>query len=567
MSSQQADLIEAIGASLAVVVPPEELEAARTKVVLERPKIAEHGDFACNIAMQLARGLKRNPRGLAEAIVAELGRSTKSAALIAAAEVAGPGFINLRLRPAAKLEVVARILAQGDAFGRSARGGGEKTLVEYVSANPTGPLHLGHARQAALGDVLAAVLEAQGYAVTREFYYNDAGEQIANLSASVRARLAGLVPGDPGWPPLAYNGEYVADIARAYSQRQCVTADDRSFTASGDPDDLAAIREFSVAYMRHEQDLDLRAFGAHFDNYFLESSLYRDGKVDEVVVALIGAGKTYEMDGALWLKTTETGDDKDRVMRKSNGSYTYFVPDIAYHINKWQRGFRKVINVQGSDHKSTVDRVRAGLQGVNLGIPEGYPGYILHKMVRVVRGGEEVKLSKRAGDYVTVRDLIDWAGRDAVRFFLVSRKADTEFTFDVDLARSQSEENPVYYIQYAHARVSSVLAQWQERESGKLDQLLEVDLEPLSTPREAALLRRLSEYPEVLVEAADEMAPHQLAFYLKDCAADLHSYYNAERVLVDDESLKRARLALLLATRQVLRNGLALLGVSAPDKM
>lgn len=564
MSLEQPLIIESIQAALSALLPGYRFETA---VVLERPKIAEHGDLACNIAMQLARSLKRNPRELAEAIVARLALDARAGTLIESAEVAGPGFINLRLRAAAKQAVVQDILSEGARFGRSTRGAGEPVLVEFVSANPTGPLHLGHARQAALGDALAALLEAQGYAVTREFYYNDAGEQIANLTASVIARLKGLAPGDPGWPEAAYNGEYVLDVARAYAAGSTVVSDDRSFTASGNPSDEDDIRQFSVAYLRHEQDLDLRAFGVHFDNYFLESSLYRDGKVDAVVAALERAGKTYEKDGALWLRTTDLGDDKDRVMRKSSGAYTYFVPDVAYHIDKWQRGFKKVINIQGSDHKSAVDRVRAGLQWVDQGIAAGYPDYVLHKMVRVMKGGVEVKISKRAGSYVTVRDLIEWAGRDAVRFFLVSRKADTEFTFDVDLALSQSEENPVYYIQYAHARISSVLSQWQERDRGDFTVLPGVALAPLTSAREAQLLQRLGEYPRVLLQAAEENAPHQLAFYLRDCAADFHSYYNAERVLVDDEPTKLARLALLYATRQVLRNGLMLLGVSAPDKM
>jgi arginyl-tRNA synthetase len=567
MLAQQEQLIASIEAALVGLVPELGSGAAVPRVVLERPKIAEHGDLACNIAMQLARGMKRNPRELAEAIITALKNDPRASDLIAAAEVAGPGFINFRLQAGAKQQVVKQVLEQGEHFGRSGRGGGEKTLVEFVSANPTGPLHVGHARQAALGDALAALLEAQGFAVTREFYYNDGGEQIANLTASVAARLAGFAPGDAQWPEAAYNGDYVADIARAYLERESVVADDRSVTALGDPADLGAIREFAVAYMRREQDLDLRAFGVRFDNFFLESSLYRDGGVEAVVAALIAAGQTYEKDGALWLRTTDFGDDKDRVMRKSSGYYTYFVPDVAYHVSKWQRGFHHVINIQGSDHKSEAVRVQAGLQWVGAGIAPGYPDYVFHKMVRVVRGGAEVKISKRAGSYVTVRDLIDWVGRDAVRFFLVSRKADTEFTFDVDLALSQSEENPVYYIQYAHARISSVLGQWQEREAGQIERLSLVDLAPLTSVREAALLQRLAEYPGVLAAATDEMAPHQLAFYLRDCAADLHSYYNAERVLVDDPGTKLARLALLLATRQVLRNGLALLGVSAPDKM
>ncbi len=538
-------------------------------VLLERPKVAEHGDLACNIAMQIAKPLKRNPREVAQAIVDTLAANADAKVLIAAAEIAGPGFINLRLTAAAKQVVVKKVFEQGKAFGTQP-GNGEKVLIEFVSANPTGPLHVGHGRQAALGDALAALLEAQGHPVTREFYYNDAGVQIATLATSVQARAKGVKPGDAGWPEAAYNGDYIAEIAADFLAKKTVTADDRSFTASGDVNDVDSIRQFSVAYLRHEQDLDLQAFGVQFDNYFLESSLYTEGRVEATVKALIEAGTTYEQDGALWLRTTaftDIGDDKDRVMRKSDGTYTYFVPDVAYHLNKWQRGFAKAINVQGSDHHGTVARVRSGLRAVSdaqgLGLPKIYPDYVLHKMVRVMRGGEEVKISKRAGSYVTVRDLIEWVGRDAVRFFLISRKADTEFTFDVDLALSQSEENPVYYVQYAHARICSVLNQW----GGNTATLSDVDLSPLTSPREAALLQRLAEFPETLTMAAQDLAPHQVAFYLKDCAADLHSYYNAERVLVDDPALKQARLALLLATRQVLQNGLAMIGVSAPEKM
>jgi arginyl-tRNA synthetase len=540
-------------------------------IALERPKIAEHGDLACNVAMQIAKPLRRNPRDIATAIIEHLLANPAAAGLIASAEIAGPGFINLRVAAGAQQGVINTILEQGAAFGRAQRGAGHKMMIEFVSANPTGPLHVGHGRQAALGDALAALHEAQGWQVTREFYYNDAGVQIANLALSVQARLQGKQPGDADWPEAAYNGTYIADIASDFLAQKTVSADDRSFSASGDITDLNAIREFAVAYLRHEQDLDLQAFGVRFDNYYLESSLYSEGKVAAAVTALTGAGKTYEADGALWLRSTDYGDDKDRVMRKSDGSYTYFVPDVAYHITKWQRGYEKVINVQGSDHHGTVARVRAGLQAANVGIPAGYPGYVLHKMVRVLRGGVEVKISKRAGSYVTVRDLIDWVGRDAVRFFLISRKADTEFTFDVDLALSQSEENPVYYVQYAHARICSVLNQWIEREGGPLEEkiasLRDADLSQLASSRELALLARLGAYPGMLAQAAADLAPHQLAFYLKDCAADLHSYYNAERVLVDDAAVKRARLALMVATRQVLRNGLALIGVSAPEKM
>jgi arginyl-tRNA synthetase len=454
-----------------------------------------------------------------------------------------------------------------------------KVLVEFVSANPTGPLHVGHGRQGALGDAICALLEAQGYAVQREFYYNDAGVQIATLASSVQARAKGSKPGDADWPESAYNGDYIADIAADFIARETVSAaDGEPVTASGDINDIESIRRFAVAYLRHEQDLDLQAFGVRFDNYYLESSLYSDGKVEAAVSALKAAGKTYEQEGALWLKSTEYGDDKDRVMKKSDGTYTYFVPDVAYHITKWQRGFHKVINIQGSDHHGTIARVRAGLQAVGLGIPAGYPDYVLHKMVTVMRNGEEVKISKRAGSYVTLRDLIEWSagealdaegqrdltrGRDAVRFFLISRKADTEFVFDVDLALAQSDENPVYYVQYAHARICSVLTQW----GGDEAMLHTTDLSALNSPREASLLAKLAEYPEVLKKAADELGPHQVAFYLRELAGELHSYYNAERVLVDDAALKHARLALLLATRQVLRNGLALIGVSTPARM
>jgi len=412
-------------------------------------------------------------------------------------------------------------------------------------------LHVGHGRQAALGDAIAALLEWQGHEVTREFYYNDAGAQIEKLALSVQARARGIRPGEPGWPQEGYNGEYIEDIAREFVAK------------NGDKADVDAIRRFAVAYLRAEQDVDLQAFGVKFDVYYLESSLYTEGKVDRVVKAWSDNGKTYEHEGALWLRTTEYGDDKDRVVRKSDGSYTYFVPDVAYHVTKWQRGFRKVINVQGTDHHSTVTRVRAGLQALGLGIPQGYPDYVLHNMVKVMRGGAEVKISKRAGSYVTVRDLIDWVGRDAVRFFLVSRKADSEFTFDVDLALEKSEENPVYYVQYAHARVCSVFAQW----GGDPASLSDAELNRLDNPRELALAQRLAEFPEMLATAAQEHAPHSIAFYLRDLAGEFHSYYNAERILVEDEALRAARLALCAAVRQTLANGLSLLGVSAPEKM
>ena len=526
-----------------------------TPVGLDRPKQAAHGDYASNIAMTLAKRAKRNPRELALALVAALPAS----ALIERAEIAGAGFINFFVAPAARQAVVAQVLAERDAFGCSKAHAGERVMVEFVSANPTGPLHVGHGRQAALGDAIASLFEAQGYAVTREYYYNDAGQQIENLALSVQARARQLHGEDVAFPEDGYHGEYIREVAQRYLEE--VGHDEVQLC------NLDAIRVFAVAQLREEQDRDLRALGVTFDRYYLESSLYTDGRIDATVARLAASGKTYEKDGALWLKTTDYGDDKDRVMRKSDGSFTYFLADVAYHVTKWERDFPKVVNVQGGDHHSTVTRVRAGLQALGVGIPAGYPDYVLHKMVTVMRGGEEVKLSKRAGNSVSVRDLIDEAGRDAVRFFLVSRKADTEFVFDIDLARSKSDENPVYYLQYAHARVCSVLRQAGMTPESAVTELADADTSPLNSPYEQALLRRLADYPGELAAAARDAAPHQVTFYLKDLAQEFHSYYNAERFLVDDPQLQRARLALATATGQVLKNGLAVLGISAPSQM
>lgn len=556
MIQAKQDLLRALQESLAELSPGSTVPAA-----FELPKQAAHGDLACTAAMQLAKPLKKNPRELAQALIDALNRRAAVLQWVEAMEIAGPGFINLRLKAAAKQAVVGEVLRQAESFGRQPKNG-QHLMVEFVSANPTGPLHVGHARQGALGDSICHLFETQGWDVTREFYYNDAGVQIATLATSTQARIKGFKPGDAEWPANAYNGEYIADVAADFMARKTIKADDREFTASGDPDDLDNIRQFAVAYLRHEQDLDLQAFGVKFDHYFLESSLYTSGRVEATVAKLVAAGKTYEHEGALWLKTTDDGDDKDRVMRKSDGSYTYFVPDVAYHINKWERGFTKVINCQGTDHYGTIARVRAGLQGVGLGIPKGYPDYVLNTMVRVMKGGEEVKITKRAGGYVTLRDLIDWTSKDAVRFFLISRKADTEFTFDVDLAVKQNDENPVFYVQYAHARICSVL---QHRDDTPLE---EADMSLLAAPTEIALMLKLAEYPDMLGRAAADLAPHDVAFYLRDVAGAFHSYYAAERFLVDGNAeLTRARLALLAATRQVLRNALALLGVSHPDKM
>ena len=531
-------------------------------VEIERPKQAQHGDWACNLAMQLARLEKKKPRELAEALIAALPASD----WVEKVDIAGPGFINIHIRHAAKVAVIRTVIAQGAQFGMIPAATGQRVLVEFVSANPTGPLHVGHGRQAALGDAICALLQSQGSQVSREFYYNDAGNQIENLALSVQARARGIAPDTPQFPADGYRGDYILDIANDFLALKTVSGEKvAAVTASGAVDDLDAIRRFAVAYLRNEQDMDLKAFGVRFDNYYLESSLYSEGRVEATVNALKASGETYEDGGALWLKTTDYGDDKDRVMRKSDGAYTYFVPDVAYHITKWERGYARAINIQGSDHHSTVVRVRAGLQAVKRDIPVDYPDYVLHKMVTVMKGGEEVKISKRAGSYVTLRDLIDEVGRDATRFFLVSRKADTEFVFDIDLATSQSEENPVYYVQYAHARLCSVLAQYQS--AGALPGAEGADLSVLDSPRELTLLARLGEYPLALAHAAEELSPHLVSFYLRELAGDFHSYYNAERMLVDDEPLKHARIALASAVKQILGNGLALLGVSAPEKM
>ncbi|RIJ04524.1 arginine--tRNA ligase [Achromobacter sp. K91] len=556
---QQKQLISLIQAAVAQSLPD-----AVANVLLERPKVAAHGDVATNVAMQLAKPARRNPRELAQAIVDALMAQPGAASLIESAEIAGPGFINLRITAAARQAVIAAVAEQGAAFGRAPRNG-EKILVEFVSANPTGPLHVGHARQAALGDAICRLYDAIGWDVTREFYYNDAGNQIQNLAISVQARARGLTTDSPEWPADGYKGDYIADIARDFQAGATVHSDGVDVTATGNVDNLDDIRVFAVAYLRREQDLDLQAFGLAFDNYYLESSLYTSGRVEATVKALIAGGHTYEEGGALWLRTTElgTGDDKDRVMRKSEGGYTYFVPDVAYHKAKWERGFHRAVNIQGSDHHGTVARVRAGLQALEEGIPKEYPAYVLHKMVKVMRGGEEVKISKRAGSYVTMRDLIDWVGRDAVRYFLIQRRADTEFVFDVDLALSKSDENPVYYIQYAHARICSVI----NNAAMPAADVAQADAALLTAPTEFALMQRLAEFPNVVALAAQELSPHHIAFWLRDCASDFHTWYNAERVLVDDTALKLARLRLASTTRQVLANGLELMGVSAPERM
>jgi arginyl-tRNA synthetase len=524
--------------------------------VLERPRDPAFGDWATSLAMVLARPLKRKPREIAEAIVAGIDHSRAG---IASAEIAGPGFINLRMAADSFAAGLRSILAGGERYGRNDRGAGQPVNVEFVSANPTGPLHVGHGRQAALGDAIASLLEVTGWKVTREFYYNDAGAQIANLAISVQARARQHLGRDVPFPENGYHGEYIVEIAHRYLAEH-----------PGDPgaDDLDALRRFAVQALRQEQDLDLQAFGVRFDVYYLESSLYTQGHVEETLSALMAAGHGYEKDGALWLRTTDFGDDKDRVMRRSaekGGEPTYFVPDVAYHVTKWKRGFTRAINVQGSDHHSTVTRVRVGLQALDMGIPDGYPEYVLHQMVTVMRSGEEVKISKRAGSYVTVRDLVDEVGRDAVRYFFLMRKGDSQLTFDVDLARSQSEENPVYYIQMAHARMCGIFR------VGAIDPAAidgaGADLGLLTLEQEQEVIKALLDFPALVGGAAEALEPHRVATYLLDLARRVHLWYHTAHVLNEPEPILRARLVLARTAQIVLRNGLTMLGITAPERM
>jgi arginyl-tRNA synthetase len=536
---------------------------ARPAFVVERTKNRDHGDFATNVALLSAKAAGRKPRDLAVDIVAALPKN----GAIANVEIAGPGFINFFLGAAAYEREVASILDRGTAYGRSDAGVGRTAGVEFVSANPTGPLHVGHGRAAAIGDCIARVLDANGWNVVREFYYNDAGVQIMNLALSVQARGRGVDPESADWPADGYRGDYIKDVARAYLAKESVHADGEDIIGAGDADDLDAIRRFSVAYLRREQDADLRAFGVSFDVYYLESSLYVDGKVEETARTLVDSGHTFEDGGALWLRTTTFGDDKDRVMRKSDGTYTYFLPDVAYHLSKWQRGYERAITELGADHHGTLARVVAGLQALDTGIPKGWPEYVLHQMVTVTRGGEEVKLSKRAGSYLTLRDLIDEVGRDATRYFLIARKSDSQLIFDIDLARAQTNDNPVYYIQYAHARVASVMRQLAERAIAWDRANGIAHLARLDSATETGLMVELSRYPEVVESAGANLEPHLIATYLRELAAAFHLFYNSNQFIVDDAAVRDARLTLANATRQVLANGLDLLGISAPESM
>lgn len=530
-----------------------------SSIIIDRPKQIEHGDFSTNLSLMLSKKLKKPPREIAQDILNKL----PSSEFIEKIDIAGAGFLNFFLNKKAHQQIINEALKLKDRYGRNKTGNNHNIQIEFVSANPTGPLHVGHGRGAAIGDSIARLYEASGWKVTREFYYNDAGAQINHLVDSVQARCNNLSPENDEYPEDGYKGIYIKEISDAFLGKNTIKCKSGDIQASGDKNDKNNIRNFSIAYLRNEQDLDLEVFQVKFDIFTLESTLYKNGKVDEIVNTLIEGGYTYEKDGALWLETTKFGDDKDRVMRKTDGDYTYFVPDIAYHLDKWERGFSKVINEQGADHHSTINRVRAGLQGLNKNIPKNWPDYILHQMITVMKNGEEVKISKRAGSYVTLKDLIDEVGCDATRYFLVARRADSQLTFDIDLAKSQNNDNPVYYIQYAHARISSVLSQW----GGNPSSLKLNDAKTLTSPQELKLIKRISEFPEIIISATNEIAPHQIANYLKECAAELHSYYNDSKFLVENENLMLPRLSLIHATQHILKNGLQLLGISAPQKM
>jgi arginyl-tRNA synthetase len=520
---------------------PEDIEP-----LLERPRETTHGDWATNLAMVLAKPLKAKPRDIAEKLRTAM---SLERAGVSKVDIAGPGFMNFFIEAGRIASGLKEIIAANESFGRSDVGRGQVVNIEFVSANPTGPLHVGHGRQAALGDAIATLLETTGWKVTREFYYNDAGAQIENLAASVEARLNQLEGKPVQIPEGGYHGEYIREIAERYKE---------------DSDGLS-VREFAVRELRKEQDLDLQAFGVRFDRYFLESSLYTGGMVDDTVRLLIASGKTYEHEGALWLRTTDFGDDKDRVMRKSDGTYTYFLPDVAYHVTKWKRGFLRAIDVQGADHHSTVTRVRAGLQALNMGMTENYPGYVLHQMVTVMKHGEEVKISKRAGSYVTVRDLITEVGRDAVRYFFLMRKSDSQLIFNVDLAASQSEENPVYYIQMAHARMCGIFRVGEiDPESVSAD---EATLAVLTEPEEQEVIKALADFPTLVESAAETLEPHRIATYLLETARLAHLWYHKHHVLEQPEDVTRGRLALARGAQVVLRNGMRILGITSPERM
>lgn len=541
----------------------EEMGVSSPEIRLDRPRDPAHGDWATNVALTLAKTLRRPPREVAEEIVRRLDLTLAGAERV---EVAGPGFLNFRLSSGAIAGVLGTILAQDGHYGRHSVAGGEPAMVEFVSANPTGPLHLGHGRGAALGDAIATLLEWTGWTVHREYYYNDAGRQIDLLAQSVRARYHQILGEEVPVPEGGYQGSYVLDVAQAL-----VEAEGDRLQGDDSPGALDFVRAFAVRMLRADQDRDLAAFNLTFDEYFLESSLYSSGRVEDTISALRKTGAVYDKDGAVWLRTTEHGDQKDRVMIRSDGNPTYFLPDVAYHMTKWERGFHQVINVQGADHHSTVTRVRAGLR--TLGLPAGYPEYVLHQMVTVERDGAEVKFSKRAGTYTTLRELVGEVGADVVRYFFLMRKPDAHLVFDLGVALDQSEKNPVYKVQYAHARMCSIF-----RKAGLEEAEIDAEgaqLDLLSDSLERDLIKRLADFPDTVLRAAAARSPHTICDYLEQTSGAVNSWYHAGNpsrnpalaVLVEDPELRRARLALAKGVRIVLGNGLRILGVSAPVRM
>ncbi len=552
---------EAILEALADVL--EQMGVSDATVRLEQPNDPSHGDLATNVALTLASALKKPPRAIAEEIASRIEVGVSG---IQAVEVAGPGFLNFRLSAGQVAEGLVELLEQDEAYGRSEEGEGRPFMVEFVSANPTGPLHLGHGRQGALGDAIAGLLDWTGWAVAREYYYNDAGAQIDRLGESVWARYQQHLGEPAEVPEGGYQGDYVSEIAEELAREH----GDR-FRGDDSDETLALMRGTAVRILREEQDRDLADFGIHFDVYFLESSLYTDGRVESTVESLRETGHVYDKDDAVWLRTTEFGDQKDRVMIKGDGSPTYFLPDVAYHVDKWERGFHHVINVQGADHHGTVARVHAGVQA--LGLPEAYPEYVLHQMVRVEKEGQEVKFSKRSGSYTTLRELMSEVGVDVTRYFFQMRKPEGHLVFDLDLALDQSDKNPVYKVQYAHARMCSIFTKaGVDREVVTAEG---VDLSTLNTEAERELIKQLGQFPALVVRAAQLRAPHLICDYLEQTAGAVNSWYHAGNpnrnpelaVLVADPDLRNARLGLARAIQIVLRNGLAILGILAPERM
>jgi arginyl-tRNA synthetase len=556
--------------------------------IIERARDVQHGDFACNVAMVLAKAARCKPRELAETLVAALPESE----LVERVEIAGPGFINFYLSPHAYHAVVPQIIAEGHGFGRSNLGAGKRVQVEFVSANPTGPLHVGHGRGAAYGAVVADLLQAAGYEVHREYYVNDAGRQMDILATSVWLRYLELCDEELLFPANGYKGDYVWDIAATLHREHGdayrhpaeevfadVPADE---PAGGDKEaHIDALIErarqllgdnryryvFELGLNTILDDIrdDLELFGVRYDEWYSERSLTESGAVNKALERLRDSGHVYEKEGALWFRSTEFGDEKDRVVERDNGQTTYFASDIAYHMDKLERGFERVIDVWGADHHGYVPRVKAAMEAV--GDDPSKLDVLLVQFANLYRGGEKVQMSTRSGEFVTLRELRKEVGSDAARFFYVMRKCEQHLDFDLDLAKSQSNDNPVYYVQYAHARICSVLAQAAEKGipveiSDGLN-----NLEQLAEEHEQALLKTLSRYPEVVEAAALNEEPHQLSHYVRELANDFHTYYNAHQFLVADDVLRDARLKLILAVRQVLRNGLNLLGVSAPEKM